>query len=40
MPKTISQEETADIIEALSSLATDGEIRRQRVADLREFAQE
>ena len=40
MPKTISQEETAKIIEALSSLATDGEIRRQRVADLREFAQE
>jgi len=40
MPKTISQEETAKIIEALSSLATDGEIRRQWVADLREFAQE
>ena len=40
MPKTISQEETAKIIEALSSLATDGEIRRQRVADWREFAQE
>jgi len=39
MPKTISQEETADIIEALSSLATDGEIRRKWVADLREFAQ-
>jgi hypothetical protein len=39
MPKTISQEETADIIEALSSLATDGEIRRQWVADWREFAQ-
>ena len=40
MPKTISQEETADIIDALSSLATDGDIRRQWVADLREFAQE
>ena len=40
MPKTISQEEIAKIIEALRSLATDGEIRRQRVADLREFAQE
>ena len=40
MPKSITQEETAKIIEALSSLATDGEIRRQRVADLREFAQE
>ena len=40
MPKTISQEETADIIEALSSLATDGEIRRQWVADWRGFAQE
>ena len=39
MPKTISQEETAKIIEALSSLATDGEIRRKWVADLREFAQ-
>ena len=39
MPKTISQEETADIIEALSSLATDGEIRRQWVDDLREFGQ-
>jgi len=39
MPKTISQEETAKIIEALSSLATDGEIRRQWVADWREFAQ-
>ena len=39
MPKTISQEETADIIEALSSLATDGEIRRQWVADWRGFAQ-
>ena len=40
MPKSITQEETADIIEALSSLATDGEIRRKWVADLREFAQE
>jgi len=39
MPKTISQEEIADIIEELSSLATDGEIRRQRVDDLREFGQ-
>ena len=39
MPKSITQEETAKIIEALSSLATDGEIRRQWVADLREFAQ-
>ena len=39
MPKTISQEETAKIIEALSSLATDGDIRRQWIADLREFAQ-
>ena len=39
MPKSITQEETADIIEALSSLATDGEIRRQRVDDLREFGQ-
>ena len=40
MPKSITQEETAKIIEALSSLATDGDIRRQWVADLREFAQE
>ena len=40
MPKTISKEETAKIIEALSSLATDGDIRRQWIADLREFAQE
>ena len=40
MPKSITQEETADIIEALSSLATDGEIRRQWVADWRGFAQE
>ena len=39
MPKTITQDKTADIIEALSSLATDGEIRRQRVDDLREFGQ-
>jgi len=39
MPKSITQEETAKIIEALSSLATDGEIRRKWVADLREFAQ-
>jgi hypothetical protein len=39
MPKSITQEETAKIIEALSSLATDGDIRRQWVADLREFAQ-
>ena len=29
MPKSITQEETAKIIEALSSLATDGEIRRK-----------
>jgi len=35
----ITQEETAKIIEALSSLATDGEIRRQWVADWRGFAQ-
>ena len=40
MPKSITQEETAKIIEALSSLATDGDIRRQWVDDLREFAQE
>jgi hypothetical protein len=39
MPKSITQVETAKIIDALSSLATDGEIRRQWVADLREFAQ-
>jgi len=39
MPKTISKEETAEIIDALSSLATDGEIRRQWVDDLREFGQ-
>ena len=39
MPKTISKEETAKIIDALGSLATDGEERRQWVADLREFAQ-
>ena len=40
MPKSITQVETAKIIDALSSLATDGEIRRQWVADLREFARE
>ena len=39
MPKTITQEETAKIIEALSSLATDGDIRRQWIADLREVAE-
>ena len=39
MPKTITKEDASEIIEALASLATDGEIRRKWVADLREFAQ-
>jgi len=39
MPKTISKEETAEIIDALSSLATDGEERRRCVADLRKVAE-
>jgi hypothetical protein len=38
MPKSITKEESAKIIEALSSLATDGEIRRRWVADKREIA--
>ena len=39
MPKSITQVETAKIIDALSSLATDGEISWKWVADWRGFAQ-
>jgi hypothetical protein len=37
MPKTITKEDASEIIEALASLATDGESRKQLVNDQREL---